>query len=94
MGLELARTRHADLVLLDLHLPDMSGMEVLGQLRADPATSQVPVYIVSADATAGQVLRMRSAGAIGYLTKPLDIRRVLELLDAILEDSVHVSEGD
>jgi PAS domain S-box-containing protein len=94
MGLELARTRHADLVLLDLHLPDMSGMEVLGQLRADPATSQVPVYIVSADATAGQVLRMRSAGAIGYLTKPLDIRRVLELLDAILEDSVHLSEGD
>ena len=94
MGLELARTRHADLVLLDLHLPDMSGMEVLGQLRADPTTSDVPVYIVSADATAGQVLRMRSAGAVGYLTKPLDIRRVLELLDAILEDSVHVSEGD
>jgi CheY-like chemotaxis protein/anti-sigma regulatory factor (Ser/Thr protein kinase) len=94
MGLELARTRHADLVLLDLHLPDMSGMEVLGQLRADPATSNVPVYIVSADATAGQVLRMRSAGAVGYLTKPLDIRRVLGLLDAILEDSVHVSEGD
>jgi PAS domain S-box-containing protein len=94
MGLELARTRHADLVLLDLHLPDMSGMEVLGQLRADPTTSDVPVYIVSADATAGQVLRMRSAGAVGYLTKPLDIRRVLGLLDAILEDSVHVSEGD
>jgi PAS domain S-box-containing protein len=94
MGLELARTRHADLVLLDLHLPDMSGMEVLGQLRADPATSELPVYIVSADATAGQVLRMRSAGAVGYLTKPLDIRRVLGLLDAILEDSVQMSEGD
>ncbi|HEX7106123.1 MAG TPA: ATP-binding protein [Acidothermaceae bacterium] len=94
MGLELARTRHADLILLDLHLPDMSGMEVLGQLRADPATSGVPVHIVSADATAGQVLRMRSAGAVGYLTKPLDIRRVLGLLDSILEDSVQVSEGD
>jgi DNA-binding response OmpR family regulator len=49
---------------------------------------------VSADATAGQVLRMRSAGAVGYLTKPLDIRRVLGLLDAILEGSVPVSEGD
>ncbi|HET9188569.1 MAG TPA: ATP-binding protein [Acidothermaceae bacterium] len=94
MGLELARTRHADVILLDLHLPDMSGMEVLGQLRADPATANVPVYIVSADATAGQVLRMRSAGAVGYLTKPLDVRRVLGLLDAILEGSVHVSEGE
>lgn len=94
MGLELAHTRHADLILLDLHLPDMSGMEVLGQLRSDPATSDVPVYIVSADATAGQVLRMRAAGAVGYLTKPLDIRRVLGLLDAILENSVHASEGD
>jgi len=94
MGLELARTRHADIILLDLHLPDMSGMEVLGQLRSDPATAHVPVYIVSADATAGQVLRMRSAGAVGYLTKPLDVQRVLGLLDAILEGSVHVSEGE
>ena len=94
MGLELARTKHADIILLDLHLPDLSGMEVLGQLRADPATASVPVYIVSADATAGQVLRMRSAGAVGYLTKPLDVRRVLGLLDAILEGSVHVSEGE
>jgi CheY-like chemotaxis protein len=70
----------------------MTGIEVLGQLRADPRTANVPVYIVSADATAGQVLRMRSAGAVGYLTKPLDVRRVLGLLDAVLEGRVPATE--
>jgi DNA-binding response OmpR family regulator len=81
-------------ILLDLHLPDMSGAEVLRRLRAEATTSDVPVYIVSADATAGQVGLMRSAGAVGYLTKPLDVRRVLELLDAVLEDGVRAREGE
>lgn len=94
MGLDLARTGHADLIMLDLHLPDMAGIEVLGQLRADPTTAGVPVYIVSADATAGQVSRMRSAGAAGYLTKPLDVRRVLTLLDLVLDGTVAATEGE
>jgi len=94
MGLDLARTGHADLIMLDLHLPDMTGIEVLGQLRADPVTADVPVYIVSADATAGQVARMRAAGAAGYLTKPLDVRRVLALLDSVLEGAVAATDGE
>ena len=94
MGLDLARTGHADVVLLDLHLPDMSGMDVLGQLRADPTTAGVPVYVVSADATAGQVVRLREAGAAGYLTKPLDIHRVLALFDEVFERQVPAAEGD
>jgi len=94
MGLDLARTGHADLVMLDLHLPDMAGIEVLGQLLSDPATAGVPVYVVSADATAGQVIRMRAAGAAGYLTKPLDVRRVLALLDSVLEGRIAATEGD
>jgi len=67
---------------------------VLGQLRADPVTADVPVYIVSADATAGQVARMRAAGAAGYLTKPLDVRRVLALLDSVLEGAVAATDGE
>ncbi|MGH8888825.1 MAG: ATP-binding protein [Acidothermaceae bacterium] len=94
MGLDLARTGHADMVMLDLHLPDMAGIEVLGQLLSDPATADVPVYVVSADATAGQVVRMRAAGAAGYLTKPLDVRRVLALLDSVLEGRIAATEGD
>lgn len=94
MGLDLARTGHADIVMLDLHLPDMAGIEVLGQLLAHPATADVPVYVVSADATAGQVSRMRAAGAAGYLTKPLDVRRVLALLDSVLQGRIAATEGD
>jgi PAS domain S-box-containing protein len=93
-GLELARRNGADLILLDLHLPDMSGTEVLARLRANPATADIPVYIVSADATAVQVLRVTNAGAAGYLTKPLDVRRVLALLDELLDRRVPVTEGD
>ncbi len=95
MGLELARTGHADLVLLDLHLPDMTGAEVLEQLRRSRTTSDVPVYVVSADATAGQAAQLRAAGADGYLTKPLDLHRLLDLFDRILcrdECAVAVAE--
>ena len=81
-------------LILVLQRRGMTGIEVLGQLRADPVTSRVPVYVVSADATAGQVVRMRAAGAAGYLTKPLDVRRVLALLDSVLEGGVPATEGD
>lgn len=94
MGLDLARTGHADVILLDLHLPDMAGIEVLGKLRSDPTTAQVPVYIVSADATSGQVSRMRAAGAAGYLTKPIDVRRVLALLDSVFDGRIPAAKGE
>lgn len=81
LGLELAREHQPALVLLDLHLPDMDGEQVLQRLRDDPATASIPVVIVSADATPGQVQRLLSAGALAYLTKPIDVREVLRYLD-------------
>jgi PAS domain S-box-containing protein len=81
LGLELARGQHPDLVLLDLHLLDLPGEKVLDALRADPTTESVPVYVVSADATPGQRRRLLRAGADGYLTKPIDVRQLLDLLD-------------
>lgn len=81
LGLELARKHRPVLVLLDLHLPDMDGEQVLQRLRDDPRTSSIPVVIVSADATSGQVQRLLSAGAAAYVTKPIDVREVLRLLD-------------
>ena len=57
-GLELAREHQPDLILLDLHLPDLGGDHVLQRLRDDPATASIPVVIVSADATEGQVRRL------------------------------------
>jgi signal transduction histidine kinase/ActR/RegA family two-component response regulator len=85
LGLELTRQHLPAAVLLDLHLPDVDGSEVLRYLREDPTTSSIPVIIVSADATPGQVRRLLAAGAYAYLTKPLDVRELLGLLDEILE---------
>lgn len=87
LGLELAREHQPTLVLLDLHLPDMGGEEVLRRLRDDPATASIPVVIVSADATHGQVQRLLSLGASGYLTKPINVRELLRLLDETLVDT-------
>ena len=84
LGLDLARQHRPALVLLDLHLPDINGNEVLEQLRADPATAAMPVIMLSADATARQSQRLLAAGADAYLTKPLDVRALLSLLDELL----------
>lgn len=83
IGLGLARDHHPALILLDLHLPDMDGYEVLHELRDDPATASIPVIVVSADATHGQIQRLLAAGAAAYLTKPLDVRELLRLVDRL-----------
>jgi CheY-like chemotaxis protein len=88
-GLELVRRHRPDLVLLDLHLPDVDGAEVLRRLQADPATATVPVVMVSADATPGQIERLLAAGAQDYLTKPFDLTRLLEALDMRVERAGH-----
>jgi len=86
LGLTLAREHHPALVLLDLHLPDVPGDEVLQQLRDDPQTAAIPVVVISADATQGQVQRLLAAGAVAYLTKPLNVRELLALIDEALVD--------
>jgi CheY-like chemotaxis protein len=83
-GMELAREWQPGLILLDLHLPDLPGREVLRALRSDPATRDTPVLVVSADASTGQAERLREEGATGYLTKPLDVNRFLSNVDEIL----------
>ena len=87
-GLELAQAHRPDLIVLDLHLPDMSGQEVLAQLRAEPATREIPVVILSADATPSQVSRVLQQGAHAYLTKPLVVTQFLTLLDELLARAV------
>ena len=81
LGIDLARERHPDLILLDLHLPDMPGAEVLRRLRTHDDTRTIPVVVLSADATERQITRLNAAGAFGYLTKPLDVAEFLRLVD-------------
>jgi signal transduction histidine kinase/ActR/RegA family two-component response regulator len=80
LAVDLARTHRPDLVLLDLHLPDLNGEEVLRRLREDSETADLLVVMLTADATPGQERRLRALGADDYLTKPLDFARVGQLL--------------
>lgn len=83
-GIGIAQVRHPDLILLDVHLPDINGFEVLERLRLDPSTATIPIVVLSADATPGQVRRFCDAGANEYLTKPLDLKLLLSLIDNLL----------
>ncbi len=84
LGLDLAWEHRPGLIFLDLHLPDVPGDEVLRRLKEDPRTQQIPVVVISAEASPGHVQRLLAAGASGYLTKPIDVRELLRLLDETL----------
>ena len=87
-GLSLAREHHPDLILLDLHLPDTTGESVLHDLRADAATRDTPVVMVSADAAAVRRNQQHPQGeecADSYLTKPFNVTQFLQLLDTYFE---------
>jgi CheY-like chemotaxis protein len=88
LGLELARQHRPALILLDLHLPGIEGEEVLRRLKADPATAELSVVAVSADATNARIERVLSAGADAFLTKPVDVTRLLTILDNALRERV------
>jgi CheY-like chemotaxis protein len=83
-GVGLAQIHRPKLILLDLNLPDVHGSEVLRRLQDDPATAQVPVVVLSADATPSQIERLLTAGARNYLTKPFDIDPFLAVVDEML----------
>ena len=83
LGIELALRHVPDLILLDLHLPDVPGWDVLARLQSEVATREIPVVIISADATSRQLERLMSAGARAYLTKPLDVEEFFHVINDI-----------
>jgi PAS domain S-box-containing protein len=83
-GFDMARECKPDVIFLDLHLPDITGRDVLRMLRTDLITRDIPVVIVSADASPGQIKRIRTEGAYAYITKPIDFEQLFELLNEIL----------
>jgi len=83
LGLELAAEHDPDLILLDLHLPDMPGQEVLRRLQAEPRTAQVPVVILSADARPNLIKELLAQGVKAFMTKPLDVKELLGLLNTV-----------
>lgn len=82
-GLELAAETAIDLILLDMHLPDMTGPEVLAKLRGATETMTTPVAMLSAEAGPAIVDRVLGQGADYYLTKPFDLHKLVALIDAV-----------
>ena len=83
LGLDLAHEHRPDLILLDMHLPDIPGEDVLARLSANAQTRDIPVVVLSADAKRDRETVL-AAGARAYLTKPIAMRALLETLDEVL----------
>ena len=83
-GLEMAARLRPDLVLLDMGLPDCSGEALVAQLKQSPETRQLPVVVLSADAMPSHVQRLKEAGILAYLTKPINVTEVLRVVDRTL----------
>jgi two-component system cell cycle response regulator DivK len=83
-GLQLARTRNPGLILMDIHLPGMSGIEALKLLRAEAATAAIPVIAITASVMKESVREVMAAGFNAFIEKPIDVRGFLEQVRGIL----------
>jgi len=84
-GIQLARAYRPDVILMDVNLPGISGIEAMKILRADPATAHIPIVALSANAMPRDIQRGITAGFFSYLTKPIKVNEFMKALDAALE---------
>ena len=87
-GLALARERHPDLILMDIQLPGMDGLQATMQLKSSAGTRDIPVIALTALAMKGDEERIRAAGCDGYVAKPLDYKQFLATIKAHLEPAM------
>jgi DNA-binding response OmpR family regulator len=87
MGIELARSRQPDVVIMDINLPGMSGLEALGVLRRGVTTAAIPVIALTAAASERDRLRGTQAGFYRYLTKPVKVDELVTTLEILLARS-------
>ena len=85
-GLELIRETQPDLVLLDVMMPEMTGLEVLAVMRENPLTSTIPVVLLSAKGQAGEIERGLSSGATRYLVKPFESQALRTCVEEVLRE--------
>ena len=87
LGNELARASQPDVILMDINLPGISGIEALKILREDPATAHIPVVALSANAMLSDIEKGLEAGFFSYLTKPIKVNEFMNALDDALKFS-------
>lgn len=81
-ALSLAETEMPDLILLDLHLPDTHGKEVIKSLKQNKDTQSIPVIIVSADANPARINELLELGAAQYVTKPINVNQMIQIISS------------
>ena len=83
-GLDLARSQKPDMILMDIHLPDINGIAALAQIRAVPSVRKVPVIAVSASVMPEDQQQIIASGFDAYITKPLNMKSFLESVEKLL----------
>ena len=85
LGIQIARAHHPEVILMDINLPGISGIEALKILREDPGTAHIPVVALSANAMPRDIEKGLQAGFFRYLTKPIKVNEFMNTLDEALE---------
>lgn len=83
-AVERAREFQPDLIVMDIQLPHVGGLELIGQLKADEALRAIPIMAVTAYAGRGDEERIRGAGAEAYVSKPISVLRFMDVVDGLL----------
>jgi CheY-like chemotaxis protein len=84
-GIQLARANQPEVILMDINLPGISGIEALRILREEPETAHIPVVALSANAMPRDIEKGLQAGFFRYLTKPIKVDEFMQTLDAVME---------
>jgi two-component system cell cycle response regulator DivK len=91
-GLDLAQDRHPDLIIMDIQLPNMSGLDVTRNLKADAATRDIPIIATTAFALRGDEAEILASGCDAYMAKPIAISQFLELIETFMLKAPGISE--
>ena len=86
-ALEALETRHPDLIIMDIQLPEISGLEVTRRIKADERVRHIPVIAVTAFAMKGDEERIRQGGCEAYISKPISVGKFIETIKSYLGDA-------
>ncbi len=78
LAIDIAREKQPDLILMDIQLPQVSGLEITERIKADPLTSQIPIVAITAFAMKGDEEKVRKAGCEGYISKPISVKGFIQ----------------
>jgi signal transduction histidine kinase/CheY-like chemotaxis protein len=91
IGIEFARAYQPDVILMDINLPGISGIDAMRVLRADPSTAHIPIIALSANAVPGDIAKALAAGFFSYITKPIKVEHFMETLNVAMKHSQSTS---